>query len=341
MTRRLRDESGEPDAGRPPELSGVVVVWRGGEDLARLVESWPADPRFELVVVLNDASDIEPQIGAAGRRVVFLEPGRNLGFAGGANRGIAAAGASNLLVLNPDAQPEPGALEALAEGFTEYPDAAGLVPRLVGEDGRSQWQWQLRPLPTPGRLLLQALLLDTVSGPRDEPAAGTSIEQPAAAALAMRRSVIEEMGGFDERFFPAWFEDVDLARRLADRGRRLLYLPRAVFRHRLGGTVPSLGYGRFLFVYYRNLIRYLRKHHGRWNAVATQVLVPVGMCLRLLLLALVKPRRARSRGEAAQGLVLVSLGALSGWRLPRSWSRELEPERARTDTGGGRDVSKG
>ena len=76
-----------------------------------------------------------------------------------------------------------------------------------------------------------------------EPAAGAPIEQPAAAALALRRSVFEAVDGFDERYFPAWFEDVDLARRLADRGERMLYLPAALCRHRQGSSVGALGYG--------------------------------------------------------------------------------------------------
>ena len=78
--------------------------------------------------------------------------------------------------------------------------------------------WQLRRLPTPLALLAHALFWNPGAAAAAEPAAGAAIEQPAAAALALRRSVFEALGGFDEAFYPAWFEDVDLARRLADRG---------------------------------------------------------------------------------------------------------------------------
>jgi GT2 family glycosyltransferase len=150
-----------------------------------------------------------------------------------------------------------------------------------------------------------------------EPAAGTAVEQPAAAALALRREAFARIGGFDAGFHPAWFEDVDLARRLRQAGLPILYWPAATFRHRLGSTVAGLGYGPFLYVYYRNLVRYLGKHHGRaWAAAARAALVP-GILLRLLLLPLRRPRRAASRREALSGLLAALAGALSGWRRPR------------------------
>lgn len=306
-----------PDATTaPPRLSGVVIHWHAEADLARLASAWPSDPRFELIVVDNSSAGSTAPLDATGARVIA--PGRNLGFAGGANAGIAAARAPIVLLLNPDARPEPGALDALLEGFAAHPEAAGLAPKLLSADGTGQHQWQLRPLPTTAQLLLQAFLLPTVRGPRNEPPAGASIEQPAAAALALRRSALAAIADgsgavLDPGFFPAWFEDVDLARRLADSGQSLLYWPSARFHHGLGGSVPVLGYARFLLAYYRNLHRYLRKHSGRAAAAALRILLPVGAIVRLLLLPLRKPRRAGSRGEAARGLVALIGSAARGF----------------------------
>ena len=355
-----------------PILAGIVVHWRSEDDLAGLLRSWPAgDPRFELVVVDNGSAGplpapLSPTSAGASAAVRLLQPGRNLGFGGGVNAGLAATRAPLVLILNPDAWPEPGALDALLAGFAAHPDAAGLAPRLIGPDGTPQWRWQLRPLPGLGRLLAQALFLPAAGGPRREPPAGARIGQPAAAALALRRSALEmpdspsagpteapamlgsrsrsrrvldtegatsrgasrapriSTFGFDERFHPAWFEDVDLARRLAGAGRPLLYWPAAVFRHRLGGSVPALGYGRFLWIYYRNLARYLRKHHGPAAAAAVRALLPVTALLRLVLVPLRRPRRAASRSEAAAGLLTLAAGALTGWRRPAAWAAAVE-----------------
>ncbi len=303
-----------------PELAGVVVHWRGEASLERLLAAWPADPRFELVVVDNSRS-----LGALPQGVRRIDPGRNLGFAGGVNLGVAQTRAPIVLILNPDARPRRGALEAILAAFAELPDAAGVVPALVGPDGTPQHRWQLRRLPSAGELVLQTLFVAGSGGAA--PPRGTPIEQPAAAALALSRAALADVGGLDTGFHPAWFEDVDLARRLARAGHRLLYEPRAVFVHELGSTVPALGYGPFLWIYYRNLVRYLRLHHGPFWTLLARGALPLGMLLRLLALPLRRPKRARGRLDAARGLGAVLAGCLSGWRRPRGYRQRFGGQR--------------
>jgi len=341
-----RDDSPGPalareDDAAAPALAGIVVHWRNESQLEALLAAWPhGDPRFELVVVDNSASaprfgstgvppgPPDPRAGAAVPAAApavsgiprILRPARNLGFAGGVNAGVAATRAPLVLLLNPDAVPEPGALASLLEGFAAHPEAAGLAPRLTGHAGQPQFGWQLRRLPTAWDCLRQTLPWPgnaETAGAGAEPPAGSPVEQPAAAALALRRAALAAAGGLDERFHPAWFEDVDLARRLRQTGARMLYWPAARFRHGLGSTVPQLGYGRFLWIYYRNLDRYLRKHHGAAWALAARASLTLGLALRLPLLAVRRPRRAASRREAAAGLLAAIAGALSAWRLPR------------------------
>jgi len=298
-----------------PLLTGVVVHWRNENLLAELAAAWPRDSRFELLVVDNGSVAPLPPLPAGAR---VLKPAKNLGFAGGANAGIAAARGEILLILNPDVVPDAGALDRLLEGFAAWPDAAGLAPRLVGPAGEPQAAWQLRKLPTAWECVLHALPIPGFSGSGGpEPSAGAPVEQPAAAALAFRRGALAAVGGFDPGFHPAWFEDVDLAKRLQSAGSILRYWPAARFRHHLGSTVPRLGYGPFLFIYYRNLTRYLAKHHGRaWALAARAALIP-GIAARLLALPFRRPRRAASRREALAGLLAVLAGALSGWTRPR------------------------
>jgi GT2 family glycosyltransferase len=193
------------------------------------------------------------------------------------------------------------------------PQAAGFVPRLVGADGQPQFGWQLRTLPRLDQLLRQAFFLPGPSGPRREPAAGVVIEQPAAAALLVSRDVLRALGGFDEGFFPAWFEDVDFARRLRATGGTLVYWPAAAVTHRLGGSVGVLGYRGFLLAYGRNLQRYVAKHHGALAAGSLRILIPLGALLRLLALPLRRPQRAASRATAAAALWALAGAALTGF----------------------------
>ena len=300
-----------------PILSGIAVHWHDEERARELSAAWPADPRFELIIVDNGSRE-----ELAVERGQVLRPNRNLGFAGAVNLGIRESRAPIILILNSDVRPEPGALENLLAGFDRFPEAAGLAPRLVGSDGKSQSRWQLRALPSPATLLLQALMLPIGQGPRNEPRSGSSVEQPAAAALALRREVLEAVDGFDETFYPAWFEDVDLAKRLSENGNSIRYWPQAQFVHHLGASVPQLGYGSFLWVYYANLCRYLRKHYNRLLPMTAQGLLLPTALVRLALLPIRAPKLARGRKDAAGGFLLLALGALSGWRLPRGNSPE-------------------
>lgn len=295
-----------------PILSAVAPHWHDEDNLALLVQSWPRDGRFELVVVDNGSGGQLSELGAERPNVRILEPGRNLGFAAAINRGAADAEGRLLLILNTDARPEPGALESLVRGTEEYPEAAGLAPRLLDDDGAPQAGWQLRQLPGLRTLLGYCCFLEPATLP--EPPAGAPVEQPAACALLLRRDAFEAAGRMDEQFWPAWFEDVDLARRLHDRGETIRYWPDATFRHGLGASVPRLGYGPFLLAYYRNLDRYARKHHSRGAALVLNVNLVVAALLRIALLPLRRPRRARSRGEAAAGLWRLAAAAATGWR---------------------------
>lgn len=301
-----------------PLLSGVVVHWHGEEELLALVESWPDDQRFELIVVDNSRA-VKGRI--SDNRI--FEPNENLGFGGAVNAALELVDAPAVLVLNSDARPVQGALESLLEGLELHPDAAGLAPRLVSADGSTQHRWQLRPIPSLSTLLLQSLMIPAGRGPKAEPPAGTAVEQPAAAALVLKRRVLEEIGGFDEAFFPAWFEDVDLARRLKRAGHQVIYWPAATFEHSLGATVPKLGYGRFIWIYYRNLERYLRKHHSRTMAILARLLTAAAAAARIPWLAVRTPSRASSRRDALRGLTGLLIGALTGWRLPLAIRREI------------------
>jgi N-acetylglucosaminyl-diphospho-decaprenol L-rhamnosyltransferase len=94
-----------------------------------------------------------------------------------------------------------------------------------------------------------------------------AVEQPSGACFLMRRDAWEAAGGFDEEFF-LWYEDVDLARRLLDLGRRNLVVGAAVAHHQGGSSFAQLPAARAQEIRLDSMQRYIAKHHPRLSRPA-------------------------------------------------------------------------
>jgi GT2 family glycosyltransferase len=192
--------------------------------------------------------------------------------------------------------------------------------RLAAPGAEDQATFQLRRLPTLASDARELLLVDHAwpNNPwrRRARYAGADrsrpfdAEQAAAAALAVRRDALGRAGGFDERFVPAWHEDVDLCARLRREG-RIVYLPDARFRHRGGRSAETLGYPSFLPIFYGNALRYRAKHYGAAARVLYRLLLAKGMALRLAVLPFRRtvPRSRRDAALAYLRVLAIALGA--------------------------------
>lgn len=308
------------------EISVLLVSWRDAgealaavESLARARARAPSGLRVSLVVVDNDGGALErEELLERWPDATLLVNARNRGFGPAVNQAAEVARGDVLLLVNPDARAEEDPFGEIAKAFELRPDAVAVAPRLVDEapatgrlaaPGREdQFTFQLRRLPRLFDDARELLLLDHVApnsrarrkfryADRD-PDAVLDVEQPAAAALAVRASDFRAVGGFDETFVPAWFEDVDLCARLLERG-AIVYWPSARFRHRGGAASDALGYARFLPAYYRNAIRYRRRRYGLLSRAAYRALLAAGMALRLAALPLRRPPRPRRESAVA------------------------------------------
>lgn len=91
------------------------------------------------------------------------------------------------------------------------------------------------------------------------------MEQPAGAFLTIRRDVWEKLGGFDEGFYPVWFEDVDFCKRALEAGYKIRYVPAARGTHIGGHSVHRLPTDRKASFWYGSLLRYAAKHFSGWG----------------------------------------------------------------------------
>jgi len=303
-----------------PRVLVAIVSWNSAAHLPAAVRSVPAG--VPVVVVDNASTDGSADVArAAGTRVV--EAGTNLGFGPACN--VAAregAPSETILFLNPDAALLDGAA-ALAALLAELDADSAVVaaaPRLTGD---RQEEFQLRRLPRLGAILREALLVDRLfpgnSGyrrdryldrSREEP---FDVEQPAAAALLVRRAAFEAVGGFDPVFTPAWFEDVDLCAKLLARGGRIRYVPSARATHVGGVAMDAVPWLDFRPLYVRNQFRYLARHASPPVRATAWAATLLGTALRLALAPVVRAGHPRADVAAAQ--LRVARGLLGfGWR---------------------------
>ena len=206
----------------------VIVAWRSGPFLRGCLEALreteggpPA-----AIVVDNACPDRSTEgLDAAYPGLRILTNSRNVGFAAGANIGMRAAldgGATDVVLLNPDARPEKEWLLRLGQAALARRDAGLLGSLLATETGMALDPYQDRMLASTSPQV-----------DRTWPFGGEDpIEVPAAigASLWIRRDVLHEVGGFDPAFF-TYGEEMDLCRRARERGFAVLLVPRSRVRH--------------------------------------------------------------------------------------------------------------
>ena len=171
------------------------------------------------MIVVDNGGDVEPRAG-----MTVLTPGENLGFAGGCNFGARGATGDALVFLNPDTVVAPGALEELVRPLED--PTIGIVtarlrlldqPELLNSAGN---EVHVTGISWAGRYGEPA---ETVAELRD-------VAFPTGAAMAIRRELFEELGGFTEELF-MYTEDLELGWRVRLRGLRVVVNPAADVYH--------------------------------------------------------------------------------------------------------------
>jgi GT2 family glycosyltransferase len=270
--------------------------------LTSLAQHLPASIPTEVLVLCNGA---RPEVVAFAQRQVagarvFVSP-VNLGFGGGNDRLAREARGELLLLLNDDAQVEAGWLEPLVQTLDEHPDAAAVGSRILFPDGRVQ---------EAGSVLFD----DGSTAPvgRGLPAGSGAwtfrrqVDFTSANSLLLRRSAFEQVGGFDPGFYPAYYEDVDLALALRSAGSRWLYDGRSQIRHQESSSTTT-HFKHWLFA--RNISRI----RDKWAApLAGQLSRPPGGGPDGPEPSTIRPHIERARGNPPRVLVVDDMLPLPG-----------------------------
>lgn len=263
---------------------------------AALDDAAASELSAEVIVVDNASTDGTAQaIRDAFADVRVIETGENLGFARGNNLGLAAARGRYRFLLNSDAFVQPGALRTLASFLDAHPDAGACGPMLLNEDGSLQPSG--RPLPTVWSVFVDMTKLYRLARRNVFEERGRDygrvarVGEISGAALMLRREAYEATGGFDPAFF-AYYEDIDLCKRIGEAGFAIYYVPDAkvmhLWRHTSRG-LPEASYCAGV----DSLRYYFYKHHGRAAEAAVQLML-AGRETSLMLASTVRGRRERA-----------------------------------------------
>ncbi|HLF40394.1 MAG TPA: glycosyltransferase family 2 protein [Acidimicrobiia bacterium] len=240
--------------------AAVIVNYNAGAALAPCVASVLAqEPPAEIVVVDNDSKDGSPD--GLPPAVGVIRTGHNLGYARGANLGIAATRAPIVAVLNPDTALAPGAASALLARFAAEPDLGAAGPQLRNPDGSVYPS--ARQVPSVADAVGHGLLFFVwrknpftrrYRQTGADPDVRRDVDWVSGAAVWLRREALDSVGGWDERYF-MYVEDVDLCWRLRRAGWRVAYEPGGVVEHLLGVSTAGAPY-RMIAEHHRSLLRF-------------------------------------------------------------------------------------
>jgi GT2 family glycosyltransferase len=271
------------DVAPGPLTSILIVNWNTRELVLKCLESLPAgtgpDVLYETIVVDNGSVDGSPEALAERGDISLIRNDGNRGYAEAVNQAYDASKGDLVFLLNSDVELRPGTLSTLVRFLEEHPEAAGAAPLYLNPDGTPQ-PFHFR-FPTFLAVLAQGssvtsrlpflhrsvrehhMLDDNFDLPR-------TVEQPSASCLLLRRSVLGQ-SVFDERY-PIFFNDVELARRIAAMGRKLWVTPDAEVVHEGHASTRQLG-NRLKRQYLGSLVLMLRETEPGWKVRLYQSLV--------------------------------------------------------------------
>ncbi len=242
----------------------------------------------EILIIDNDSQDGSFDILARhvqdmgwnkDNQVRVLQSDHNGGFGAGNNIGIKAGLCDGsvpdfVYILNSDAFPEPGAIQALLDHLRANPDTAFAGSYIMGEDGTShttafrfpsifsEMEGSIRFGPV-SRLLKHHRV------PIEPPEHSQPVDWLAGASLMMRQSVLDEIGLFDETFF-LYFEETDLCRRAHLAGYKIAYVRESTVTH-IGSVSTGMNtWKRVPRYWFDSRLHYFVKNHGSlYAAIAT------------------------------------------------------------------------
>lgn len=273
MSEQEPADSGHSPAGDQPESSNnpapeadgqlratvVILAYHSAEFmqgcLDALARSRGVSP--EIICVDNNSGDRSHEIAEAHPAVTqAIQSGANLGFSGGNNLGWRAGTAPYVVLINPDCRVQPDTLAHLLAPLRADPSIAITGARLLYPNSRTVQH-------AGGILHPNAMCEHYGTGRQDgaEWAEDRDVDYVTGALIAFRRPELEALGGLDEDYWPAYYEETDLCHRVRKAGKRVRYVGKAVAYHYESPALEKHS-PRLVRTSYRSRIRFVIKNYS-------------------------------------------------------------------------------
>lgn len=255
-------------------LSVVVVTWNSDKEICKCIESVSASAEginYEIIIVDNNSSDktsdIVTGLTEKNSKIRFIQNTENKGYTKACNQGLETAAGENIFLLNPDTVLQGSCIEQLIRKLNEDMKTGAVAPQLLNPD--MTIQFSCRTFPEYRDMFYEMILLSSIFGKsrvfsrwkmnyfshNEE----REVDQPMAAALMIKKDVLDETGNFDGRF-SMFFNDVDLCKKIHDKGYKIIFYPAAKIIHEKGTSIYK-DRVRMIKIWNEDCLKFFRKYH--------------------------------------------------------------------------------
>lgn len=274
------------------DLSVIIVNYNGEQDLLRCLASLEAvrnELALEVIVVDNGSTDGSLEAGKTRfGRVIFVEAGKNLGFAAGCNLGLTRSQGRHAMLLNPDTEVLPGSLCRLVAALDQDPHWGIVGPRMLDQHNRPYLA--ARRFPTPFYLFCECTRLAYIFPSTKLFAAYfygdcnqdslDKVDQVEGSALVISEKARQTVGNLDPRFF-LFFEEVDWCKRVWVAGFEIHLVQDAAIRHLRAATMSRF-YVEARKANAASTMQYFAKHHGARGLARVRRWMMAALWLRIV-----------------------------------------------------------
>ena len=257
------------------EISIVIVTWNAEDEILNCLESVMVNIRLlkstetEIIIIDNNSEDKTVEIinNLKFDNIKIFQNNSNPGFTKAANQGINMSTGKYVFLLNPDTIMNEDCIGLLYEFLNSNSGYAAAAPRLLNEDGSTQYS--IRNFPYYTSMFFHHSLLSYLF-PKSkifgrwkmeyfDYSTDADVLQPMAAALMIKSTELEKSGNMDERF-GMFFNDVDLCKKIINNGSRIRYLHAAAAYHKKGASIYK-NRVKMIKTWNTDCIKYFEKYH--------------------------------------------------------------------------------